>query len=106
MDRKQVKQLLDRYANGECTQREIELLHAYLDSYQDKDTLMKELDFDGEIKGRLWAKINAGIQKREQPKVLDLKPYFKYAAVFIALLSGSIWYVLQRGTVETAVTHC
>ena len=100
MDRKQVKQLLDRYANGECTKREIELLHAYLDSFQDKDTLMKELDFDGEIKGKLWAKIDAGIQAGKEPKVRDLKPYLKYAAIFIALLGGAIWYLLQRGPVK------
>lgn len=100
MDRKQVRQLLDRYANGECTQREIELLHAYLDSFKDRNSLIEELDFDGEIKGKLWAKINAGIQKRKQPKVLDLKPYYKYAAVFIVLLGGSLWYILRRGSVE------
>lgn len=96
MDRRQVKHLFNRYVNGECTEREIEVLNAYLDSFQKKSSLIEDLDFDNEIKEKLWAKINRGIKAGKKYKVLDLIPNVKYAAVFILLFGCSIWYILHK----------
>ena len=98
MNKEEAKKLFDRYVKNQCSPREIELLRNYLDSFQDRDALWSELDYDGEIKDRLWSKIgNAlGIEEMQvesaRTKASPIPKFLRYAAVVIVLTVGLIWY--------------
>lgn len=92
MNKKQAKKLFESYIKNECSPQEIELLNTYLDSFQDKTELWSELEYDDEIKEKLWSKINSKIDNEQEPNAFSFKKYLKYAAVFIVLLGGILWY--------------
>lgn len=100
MTKKQVKKLFKKYLNNECTEDEKALLHQYLGSFQDANKTWSELNFDNEIKESVWLKIKKDttpktISKLPQPivrKKTNFINYLKYAAIFICILSGSLWY--------------
>jgi hypothetical protein len=88
--RKQARNLFDKYVNGQCTDREKELLENYLESYQNREIDFSGLREDEEIRDAVWEKIQSQIFP---PKVFTLRPYFnflKYAAVFVGLAIGGL----------------
>lgn len=92
MDKKQARALFAKYVNKQCTPQEIELLHNYLDSYQDKNRLWAELKYDEELKGALWAKIRQNVQPQVSNKRIGLKRYIRYAAIFLGLVASVLFY--------------
>jgi|AntAceMinimDraft_11_1070367.scaffolds.fasta_scaffold16426_2 hypothetical protein len=88
MNKKQAKNLFNRYIRNECSPQEVDLLHNYLDSFQDKTQLWQELNYDEEIKEKLWNKIKSEIEIKKKPAILWDRKYFRYAAIFIGLLGG------------------
>lgn len=97
----QAKKLFDKYVKNECTEAEIKLLEIYLDSFQDKDELWSQLNYDEEIKDKVWTKINTTLSnERAKVQVLSLKKYYKYAAVFIGLIGGILWYQFSSNEIK------
>ncbi|MEO9892243.1 FecR domain-containing protein [Aurantibacter sp.] len=92
MNKKQAKQLFDKYLKNECSVQEIEMLDKYLQSYQDKERLWSELRYDEEIKDQLWMKIKSDIDSKGEENRFSIKQYLKYAAVFIGLVGSFLWY--------------
>ncbi len=97
MKRKQLKKLFNKYINNECTDHEVKLLDAYLDSFQDKDNLWSDLNYDESLKEELWLKIKSKALTETKVKPFNYKTYLKYAAVFAGLSLGLLWYQLKFG---------
>ncbi len=98
MNKKQAKSLFDKYVKDECSEQEKELLGNYLDSFQDKNKLWSELEYDEEIKDEIWQKIQLNFDRIYDKKPFSFRPYLKYAAVFIGLISCFIYYQLKNNT--------
>ena len=96
MTKKQAKDLFTRYVKNECSSEEVELLHTYLDSFQDQSQLWEALKFDEEIKEKLWKKINSEIKVKKESNSLMSSKYLKYAAIFLGLIGG-VW-LYQKST--------
>jgi hypothetical protein len=97
MNKKQVKELFDKYINNECSPEELRLLDAFLDSYQDKNRLWSELYFEDEIKERIWSKIRSNTYLGQQRNNRHFGEILKYAAVLIGIVVGSYaWHYISR----------
>lgn len=94
MNSKKAKKLFKKYVKNECSAEELELLHRFLDSYQDKDQAFSSLDYnnEAEINRKIWLKIKAEIKVGKKKKQFVLHPYLKYAAIFLALLGVTYIY--------------
>ena len=93
MNKEQAKKLFDKYVKNECSAQEMGLLHHYLESFQNHDELWSELNYDKEIRDKLWTKINAAVKiKATEEKAFSVKKYYKYAAVLVVLISSILWY--------------
>lgn len=92
MNKKQVKKLFDKYVKDECSAQEIEMLDNYLESFQDKNRLWSELRYDEEIKDKVWHKIKSEVSGKNQEHGFSIKRYLKYAAIFIGIIGGLLWY--------------
>ncbi len=96
MDNKNLKKLFDKYVRNECSDSEIEFLDGYLDSFQDKETFWSDLDYDEEVKEKLWSRISSEIVVTEAPVKRFNRVYLKYAAIFIGVILGSgVWYQMS-----------
>lgn len=95
MNKKQAKKLFDKYVRNECSPDETTLLHHYLDSFQDKNKLWSELRYDEEIKEALLLKIKSELNFNEKPNPFSFRKYYKYAAIFIGILGGLVWFQLD-----------
>ncbi len=93
MNKRQAKKLFRKYVNNECTEQEKELLDNYLESFQDKSIPLKQLNFESDIKSKIWQKIVSETTESEKEKKYFSVKYLKYAAMLIALLSLSIWFL-------------
>ncbi len=93
MNKRQAKKLFRKYVNNECTEQEKELLDNYLESFQDKSIPLKQLNFESDIKSKIWQKIVSETTEVEKEKKYFSVKYLKYAAMLIALLSLSIWFL-------------
>ncbi len=93
MNKRQAKKLFRKYVNNECTEQEKELLDNYLESFQDKSIPLKQLNFESDIKSKIWQKIVSETTEGEKEKKYFSVKYLKYAAMLIALLSLSIWFL-------------
>ncbi len=92
MNKRQAKRLFRKYVNNECSDAEKELLDNYIESFQDKSVPLKELNFESDIKNKIWQKIALEtIESKKENKLFFVK-YLKYAAVLIAIFSLSIWF--------------
>lgn len=106
MKKEQAKELFDKYVINECTSTEIELLEIYLDSFQDKEELWSQLNYDKEIKDKVWTKINSTLTtKKAKVKVFSFKEYYKYAAVFISLIGVILWYQFTHTDTEVQINQ-
>ncbi|MBD1261647.1 FecR domain-containing protein [Maribacter polysiphoniae] len=92
MNKRQAKELFDKYVKDQCSAKEIEMLNKYLQSFQDKDKLWSELRYDEEIKGKIWMNIKSNINTKSQESKFALKHYFKYAAIIVGLIGSFFWY--------------
>lgn len=99
MDPIQVKKLLNKYLNNECTPRERELLENYLESFQNGDNEWSELNFDEKIKSRVWSRVAAATIEKERAAV-RMPSFFsvlKYAAAIAGLAIGlAVWINLYN----------
>ena len=100
MNKKQAKNLFKRYIRNECSSEEVELLHNYLNSFQDKTQLWEELKYDEDIKEKLWNKIKSEIEFKNKPTLLWNRRYLKYAAIFVGLLGGFWLYQSSNDKVQ------
>ncbi|WOK08435.1 DUF4974 domain-containing protein [Imperialibacter roseus] len=106
MDAKQAKALFNKYVNNECSPEERELLEKYLDSFQDDSLELSDLNFDEEIKPKMWSKIMSETTKEKQPvvRVLSFSSLMKYAAVIAGIAIGvSIWANLHNTNRQSLV---
>ncbi|MUH37836.1 DUF4974 domain-containing protein [Zobellia amurskyensis] len=85
MNAKNAKKLFKKYVNNECSPEEIELLNRFLDSYQDRDSLMSEFRFDEKEKQEVWQKITDKTNSPKSKKINFNRFMLKYAAIFIGL---------------------
>lgn len=97
MNKKQAKKLFDKYVKNKCSAQEIEMLNKYLESFQDKGKLWSELRYDEEIKDKIWLKIKSEVGNDENR--FSIKRYLKYAAIFIGLIGGLLWYQLANDAI-------
>ncbi|CAD5279188.1 MULTISPECIES: FecR family protein [unclassified Imperialibacter] len=106
MDAKQGRALFNKYVNNECSPEERELLEKYLDSFQDDSLELSDLNFDEEIKPKMWSKIMSETTKEKQPvvRVLSFSSVMKYAAVIAGIAIGvSIWANLHNTSSQSLV---
>lgn len=95
MNKKQAKKLFDKYVRNECSSEEKTLLNNYLDSFQDKTKLWSDLRYDEEIKEELLIKIKSELKFHKKSTSFSFKKYYKYAAIFIGLTGGVLWFQLD-----------
>ncbi|MEQ8684551.1 MAG: DUF4974 domain-containing protein [Imperialibacter sp.] len=106
MDAKQARALFNKYVNNECSPEERELLEKYLDSFQDDSLELSGLNFDEEIKPKMWSKIMSETTKEKQPvvRVLSFSSLLKYAAVIAGIAIGvAIWANLHNTNDQSLV---
>ncbi|MCK0131311.1 FecR family protein [Flavobacteriaceae bacterium F08102] len=104
MDKKQAKKLFKKYIDHTCTQKELNLLEAFLDSYQDKKTLWNDLNIENEdtFKKTSWLKLHAQITKsKKSTRIL----YWKYAAAASIAIILSISIFLNKETSDPPFTE-
>lgn len=92
MNKRQAKELFDKYVKNECSAKEIEMLDKYLQSFQDKDKLWSELRYDEDIKGSIWSNIKSNINTKGQESKFAIKHYLKYAAIIVGLIGSFLYY--------------
>ncbi|MGB2761345.1 MAG: FecR domain-containing protein [Maribacter stanieri] len=103
MKKKQAKKLFDKYVRNECSVEEKALLDDYLSSFQNKTKLWSELKFDEEIKEELLMKIKSELHIDKKIISFSFKRYYKYAAIFIGLVSGIVWFQLATNQKENNI---
>ena len=97
MNKKQARDLFNRYVNDECSPEEIELLDGFLKSFQERKGPWSDLDFDRELREKIWSKIQSRTNKGKRTKKYLLATVFKYAAIFIGMGIGVyIWADSRR----------
>ncbi|MGY6647837.1 FecR family protein [Wenyingzhuangia sp. IMCC45574] len=93
MNKKQARELYKKYLNNECTKQEKELLEQFLDSFQDKELILKDLNYDTEIKERLWSKIVSDTLNIKKETKNPIYKYLKYAAVIAITISATTFWI-------------
>ncbi len=88
MNKQQAKKLFAKYTNNECSPEELQLLDAFLDSYQDKTNEWPEFKVGNkdEFRRKSWSKIESHINANRNIDERRSIPYFKYAVVASILL--------------------
>lgn len=82
MNSKQAKKLFDKYLNDECSAEEVELLEAFLESYQDGHKLLSDSNLDGlkNSQDKIWKNIMSQIDDKSiKRKSYPFKSYMVYA---------------------------
>jgi hypothetical protein len=97
MNKKQVKELFDKYINNECSPEELRLLDSFLDSFQDKDSLWSELHFEEDIKEKIWSRIRSKTCLEQKSNKRNYGEILKYAAILIGIaVWGYAWHYMSR----------
>jgi transmembrane sensor len=88
MDIVQAKELFAKYINNECSEEEIQLLDAFLDSYQGKKEAWVNFNFANEeaFNTYMWSKIEHQILENKTKRRHVFRDYLKYAAVLIVAI--------------------
>ncbi|PVW12617.1 FecR family protein [Marixanthomonas spongiae] len=111
MNTKQANELFKKYVNGNCSSEELELLEAFLDSYQDnKVKNISDLGPDGfkAAKERMWQNISEKLTDTASPvKKNHFKSYFLYAAAatLAIIVAVSFFYTYQKNTNNTTISE-
>jgi len=100
MNKRQAKHLFKKYINNECTEEEKELLENYLESFQDKSLFLKNINYDNDIKSKVWLQIESEIKEEKQIAKYPFKNYLKYAAILIVMISISVWFLNDKKTIK------
>lgn len=99
MKKKELRRLFDKYTRNECSEREIELLDSYLNSFQGKKQLWTVLDCDEDVIERIWSRIKSDVDGKNVPVKNMYRLYLKYAAIFLGLLVGvGVWHQMSKVT--------
>ena len=96
MNKEQVKKLFKKYVNNTCTDKEKQVLERYLESFQQKDLNLKDLDFDERIKEKIWADVLSKTSQKKKVSRFPFRRLYKYAAVFICLVSLTYWFLARE----------
>ncbi|MCK0146027.1 DUF4974 domain-containing protein [Arenibacter sp. F26102] len=97
MNKKQARDLFNKYVNNECTPKEIELLNNFLDSFQDRNELWSDLDFNEELQKKIWSKIQLRTNIGKRTKKYPFMSLLRYAAIFIGIGIGIfVWAELKK----------
>lgn len=96
MTKKEAKQIFKKYIRNECSQREINLLHAYLESYQANTNKIHEMEWKNDLKDRTWAEIQFKLRQDKKRKRYLKSHWFRYAAIFLLLVSGFFGFYLSQ----------
>ena len=102
MNNKQARDLFNRYINDECSPKELELLNGFLDSFQDRNELWSEFDFNEELQQKIWSKIQTKTNTGGRTKRFPFRTVLRYAALFIGIGVG-IWAYLSNREGAVAV---
>jgi len=111
MNTKQANELFKKYTNGDCSSEEVELLEAFLDSYQDKKIRnISDLGPDGfkAAKERMWNTISEKTTDTALPvKKNHFKNYFLYAAAatIAIIVAVSFFYTYEKSTTNTSISE-
>ncbi|MBC6999192.1 FecR domain-containing protein [Cytophaga sp. FL35] len=81
MNKKEAKNLFSKYLKNECTSEEIQLLHKFLESYQN-DNHLDDNEFQ---KNRIWNNIEQKVLPDTGRNKFPFRQILRYAAVFIGL---------------------
>lgn len=100
MNKRQAKKLYKKYVNNECSEHEKELLNSYLESYQDKQISLNDLNFDQDVKNKLWQQIISETTKKKKVVKLPINNYLKYAAIFLIMISISVLFFNKEDNVK------
>ncbi len=100
MNKRQAKKLYKKYVNNECSEHEKELLNSYLESFQDKKISLNDLNFDKDVKNKLWLQIASETSKNKRVVKLSIHNYLKYAAVFLVMISISVLFFTKEDNVK------
>ncbi|RKR13169.1 FecR family protein [Maribacter vaceletii] len=98
MNKRQVKNLFKKYINEECTKQERALLDNYLESFQDKQILLRDLNYDTEMKDKIWKKIISESTQDEKVNKYSFINYIKYAAIITVIISVSFWFINSKSS--------
>ncbi|WP_341216046.1 FecR domain-containing protein [uncultured Wocania sp.] len=95
MNKKQAKRLFTKYVNNKCSEKELELLEIFLESYQDKKGKWPDFILGSEdmFKAQSWSQIQDKINSKKKNK--PFRHYYKYAAIFVLLFGLTYFY--QQG---------
>lgn len=94
MKKKQAKKLFTKYVNNECSPEELELLHRFLNSYQDKNQVWPESEYgiEEDFKRKMWQQIQSKVNNDKKEKTYPVSFYIKYAAVFLVFIGIAFLY--------------
>lgn len=81
MNRKEAKNLFKKYLKNECSSEEIQLLHKFLESYQND----KYLDDNEFQKSKIWNNIEQKVLPDTGRNKFSFRQILRYAAIFIGL---------------------
>lgn len=109
MNSKQAKKLFDKYTNNECSADELELLEAFLDSYQDGHKLLSNGKSDDSMNSedKMWKQIISQIgDKSTKQKPYPFKSYILYAiaASLLIFLAVRVFNPNNHGETEIQTT--
>ncbi|MFS4454934.1 FecR family protein [Maribacter sp. 2304DJ31-5] len=94
MNKKQAKRLFEKYVNNECSEKELELLHRFLDSYQKDGNAwsVSEYGDKDELLEKMFLKIKAEVLYGKKQKNRSISSLLKYAAILIAIIGIAIFF--------------
>lgn len=114
MDQQEVLQLVEKYLEGRASTQEIEMLHAYYDSFQQPaDWDVQQLGDKVSLEQQMLERLQQSIRSSKTPVVTKLYRgrLLTAAAVIFILLTAGIFYFIQSGkqpavhaTAKTATT--
>ncbi|GAA3582331.1 FecR family protein [Snuella lapsa] len=95
MNKKQAKRIFTKYVNNECSERELELLEAFLESYQERKGRWPDFILGSEdmFKEQSWSRIQEKLNSKKKKK--SFGRFYKYAAIFV--ISLGLAYLYQQG---------
>jgi len=108
MNKAQAKTLFTKYINNQCSDKEIELLEAFLDSYQGKENLLNDFKTGGtqDSEKKIWEQIVTQIDtKSTKKKTFPFQSYIMYAAAASVVLFLAVTVFFQKKDTTPAIVN-